>query len=77
MDDEECVLQAVALQDDCLEIDPQRVTALAHKITAYDSAYLALAEQEKCDLWTGDVAFYRAVCKKLRWVRWIGDYSLQ
>ncbi|MCX8103722.1 MAG: type II toxin-antitoxin system VapC family toxin [Candidatus Bipolaricaulota bacterium] len=61
------------------EIDPQRVTALAlaHKITAYDSAYLALAEQEKCDLWTGDVAFYRVVSKRLRWVRWIGDYSLQ
>ncbi|MFN4218617.1 MAG: type II toxin-antitoxin system VapC family toxin [Candidatus Bipolaricaulia bacterium] len=56
--------------------DPQRVSALAlaHEITAYDSAYLALAEQESCDLWTGDLSFYRAVSKKLRWVRWIGDY---
>lgn len=59
--------------------DPQRVAALAlaHKITAYDSAYLASAEQENCDLWTGDVEFYHAVSKKLRWVRWIGEYPLQ
>jgi predicted nucleic acid-binding protein len=49
--------------------------ALAHEITAYDSAYLALAEQEGCDLWTGDLSLYRAVSKKLRWVRWIGDYT--
>jgi predicted nucleic acid-binding protein len=57
--------------------DPQRVSALAlaHEITAYDSAYLALAEQEGCDLWTGDLSLYRAVSKKLRWVRWIGDYT--
>lgn len=55
--------------------DPQRVTALAlaHKITSYDSAYLALAEQEGCDLWTGDVALYRCVSgsrvlKALEWV---------
>lgn len=126
LDDEECVLQAVALRDDCLKKsvemcaptlwlyetvngfivasrrgrfpsaevsqalrdlfaigvklrtpDPQRVAALAlaHEITAYDSAYLALAEQEGCDLWTGDLAFYRAVGKKLRWVHWIGEYS--
>ena len=42
---------------------------------AYDAAYLALAEAEKCDLWTGDKAFYQAVKGELPWVKWIGDYS--
>lgn len=56
--------------------DPQRVaaSALAHEVAAYDSAYLTLAEQEGCEFWTGDRALYRAVGKKLHWVRWIGDY---
>lgn len=58
--------------------DLQRVAALAlaHQVNAYDSSYLALAEQEGCELWTGDLTLYRAVGKKLRWVRWIGDYFL-
>ncbi len=58
--------------------NPQRVAAFAltYGVAAYDGAYLALAEQESCELWTGDLALYRAVGKKLRWVRWIGDYPL-
>lgn len=56
--------------------DPQQVAALAlaYEIAAYDSAYLALAKQEGCELWTGDLALYRMVGEKLGWVRWIGDY---
>lgn len=51
-------------------------SALAHRLTAYDSAYLALAEQADCDLWTGDQALYRSVSSKLSRVRWIGDYPV-
>jgi len=58
--------------------DPIRVAYLAqlYQIAAYDSAYLALAEKQSCELWTGDFSFYKAVSAKLSWVRWIGNYPL-
>jgi predicted nucleic acid-binding protein len=59
------------------EIDPLSVLkiALQYNLAAYDAAYLVLAEDEDCDLWTGDRAFYQAVKGKTPHVRWIGDYS--
>jgi len=61
------------------EIEPLRVleVALRYSLAAYDAAYLALAEAEKCDLWTGDRAFYQAVREELTRVKWIGDYRVQ
>ena len=57
--------------------DYRLITAstLAHRLSAYDGAYLALAEQEDCDLWTGDQALYRSVSSTLKRVHWIGDYA--
>jgi predicted nucleic acid-binding protein len=49
--------------------------ALQHNLAAYDAAYLALAEAEQCELWTGDRPFYQATKDRVSWVRWIGDYS--
>lgn len=49
-------------------------SALAHRLSAYDGAYVALAEQEDCELWTGDRALYRSLISTLKRVRWIGDY---
>lgn len=56
--------------------EPSRIYALAkeHGITAYDAAYLALAESEGVELWTGDNELYQGVANKLSWVKWIGDY---
>lgn len=48
--------------------------ALEHQRTAYDAAYLALAEREGVPLITGDKRLYNAVKGKLQWVRWVGDY---
>ena len=48
--------------------------ALDHNLSAYDAAYLALAESEACELWTGDRAFYQAIKGASPLVRWIGDY---
>jgi tetratricopeptide (TPR) repeat protein len=48
---------------------------MTYKVAAYDAAYLALAEVEKCDLWTGDRAFYQAVKGESPRVKWIGDYK--
>lgn len=45
-----------------------------HQRTAYDGAYLALAEHEGVPLITGDRRLYNAVKGELEWVRWVGDY---
>ena len=59
------------------EVDPRSVLRLAlqYNLAAYDAAYLALAEAERCELWTGDRAFYQAMMAQASWVRWIGDYG--
>jgi predicted nucleic acid-binding protein len=40
--------------------------------TAYDTAYLALAQLHHCDFWTADEKLYNAAKDKLSWVKWIG-----
>ncbi len=49
--------------------------AQRHRCTAYDAAYLALAEREKVPFITGDRLLYNAVRTKLRLIQWIGDYK--
>lgn len=71
-------LQSILTTDvELKEVQPYRVLELYQKygIASYDAAYLALAEAEKCDLWTGDSAFYRAVKNELPYVKWIGNYG--
>lgn len=41
--------------------------------SAYDSSYLALAEQEGVDLITADERLFNSVQKDLPWVRWINE----
>jgi predicted nucleic acid-binding protein len=58
------------------EVEPERVLELAleHNLSAYDAAYLALAESASCELWTGDRPFYQAVKDEFPGVKWIGNY---
>jgi len=42
--------------------------------SAYDAAYLALAQQLSEPLITADLRLYNAVHAHLDWVLWIGDY---
>ncbi|MBM4457885.1 MAG: type II toxin-antitoxin system VapC family toxin [Chloroflexi bacterium] len=48
--------------------------ALRHQRSAYDGAYLALAQSEGLWFYTGDKRLFNAVGKALPWVKWIGDY---
>ena len=44
--------------------------------TAYDTAYLALAQLDRCDFWTADRRLYNTVKEELPWVKWIGNATL-
>lgn len=50
--------------------------AYQHRRSAYDSAYLALAQSENCWLYTGDKRLANAVENALPWVQWIENYNL-
>ena len=57
------------------EVPWQRALELAHTHdrSAYDGAYLALAEGRGDELVTGDQRLHNAVKDHLPWVLWIGD----
>src|SRR5262245_54941017 len=40
---------------------------------AYDTAYLAWAQLNQCELWTADEKLFNAVQAKLPWVKWLGN----
>jgi predicted nucleic acid-binding protein len=63
-------------------VDPEKLIQVGliqvgqvHQRTAYDAAYLALAEREGLPLITGDKRLYNAVKSRLDGVKWVGDYQ--
>ena len=74
--DGEAILTAFGGLD--IELEPvtwQQMLPLALRFdrSAYDAAYLALAEMRREPLVTGDLRLYNAVRDYLNTVRWIGD----
>ena len=57
-------------------VDAARVFSLSMRwnLSAYDGAYLGLAEKLESEVWTGDRAFYTSCQGRGSRVRWIGDY---
>jgi predicted nucleic acid-binding protein len=45
--------------------------------TAYDSQYLAIAEQLACDFWTADERLFNAVSGKFPHIFWLGDFQIE
>ena len=43
--------------------------------TAYDTHYLALAENLGCPFWTADQKLFNAVSEKLDWVNFLGNFK--
>jgi predicted nucleic acid-binding protein len=46
-----------------------------HQRSAYDSAYMALAQAQGVWFFTGDKRLFNAVGRALAWVQWLGDYQ--
>lgn len=43
--------------------------------SVYDCAYLALAEEEGCKIYTADKRLFNAIKDRVKFIRWVGDYS--
>jgi predicted nucleic acid-binding protein len=54
---------------------PWRAASRGSARSAYDAAYLALADREREPLITADERLYNAVHPKLKWVLWLGNYT--
>jgi len=72
------ILEKVAgLDIELLSLNWGEMLPLARRFdrSAYDAAYLSLAERLGEPLLTGDKRLYNAVHDRLAWVTWIGDHQ--
>jgi predicted nucleic acid-binding protein len=57
-------------------IEPTFNSALRYNRSTYDCAYLSLAEKEGCVMYTADKRLFNALKNKIRFIKWVGDYSI-
>ncbi|HEX6817410.1 MAG TPA: type II toxin-antitoxin system VapC family toxin [Ktedonobacterales bacterium] len=67
------VLVLDAASDRALSV---RAVEIAHQLglgPAYDTQFLALAEQQDCEYWTADLRFWTTAQSRFPQVRWLGE----
>ncbi len=50
--------------------------AKTYKRSVYDCAYIALAQKEGCNFYTGDKRLFNSIKNKLSFVKWVGNYRV-
>jgi predicted nucleic acid-binding protein len=55
-------------------IEPTFTMARKYSLSPYDCAYMALAEKEKCEFFTGDKRLFNSIKNYFSFVKWIGNY---
>ena len=72
----DAISDAVAIREPVgLYTDALSIARAIDVRATYDPLYLALAEAERCDLWTADKRFVQAVGYRSSRVRWLGELS--
>jgi predicted nucleic acid-binding protein len=72
----DALLTAVSIHEpEMLYVNALSIAQSIGVSATYDPLYLALAEAERCDLWTADKRFVRAVGYTSQRVRWLGELS--
>jgi predicted nucleic acid-binding protein len=76
---EDAIRDLVALPFVLFDLAPILIRAFdiaqQHNQRSYDCIYVALAEREGVDLWTGDQRLYNALPTNFAFARWIGNYQ--
>jgi predicted nucleic acid-binding protein len=60
--------------EDSLLIEAYELAVRFNHPRAYDTQYLALAEQLQCDFWTADERLTKSVQSSFTHVRWLGNW---
>jgi len=60
--------------DDSLFLRARSLAQGLHRPHIYETIYMALAQMNACDLWSGDEELVKAAGGKLAFVKFIGDY---
>ena len=72
----DAICDAVSVREPAsLYMDALSIAQALEVGATYDPLYLALAEAERCNLWTADRGFVQAVGYRSSRVRWLGELS--
>ena len=66
-----CEIPITIVQDPNLHEFAWELARRFNRPRAYDAFYVAVAQMENCDLWTGDKRLVNSF--RLPWVRWLGE----